>query len=70
MSKFAREHGTEEQLEMPEIADGNLSVMCNQLNGLNARVDGLTKLFEQHAWLDAEPPMPVLGNAHIRVSSM
>ena len=28
--------------------------MCHQLNGLNARVDGLTKLIEQHAWLDAD----------------
>ena len=54
VSKFAREHGTEEQLEMPEIADGILGVMCHQLNGLNARVDGLTKLIEQHAWLDAD----------------
>ena len=54
VSKFAREHGTEEQLEMPEIADGILGVMCHQLNGLNARIDGLTKLIEQHAWLDAD----------------
>ena len=34
VSKFAREHGTEEQLDMPEIADGILGVMCHQLNGL------------------------------------
>ncbi|MEX3015995.1 IS110 family transposase [Gymnodinialimonas hymeniacidonis] len=54
VSKFAGEHGTGEQLEMPEIADGILGVMCHQLNGLNARVDGLTKLIEQHAWLDAD----------------
>jgi len=54
VSKFARDHGTKEQLEMPEIADGILGVMCHQLNGLNARVDGLTKLIEQHAWLDAD----------------
>ena len=39
---------------MPEIADGILSVMCHQLNGLDARIDGLTKLIEQHAWLDAD----------------
>ncbi len=45
---------SEDQLEMPEIADGILGVMCHQLNGLNARVDGLTKLIEQHAWLDAD----------------
>ena len=48
VSKFAIEHGTEEQLEMPEIADGILGVMCHQLNGLNARIDELTKLIEQH----------------------
>ena len=54
VSKFAREHGTEARLEMPEIADGILGVMCHQLNGLDARVHGLTKLIEQHAWLDAD----------------
>ncbi len=54
VSKFAREHGAEEQLEMPEIANGILGAMCHQLNSLNARVDGLTKLIEQHAWLDAD----------------
>ncbi|MDE4062901.1 IS110 family transposase [Phaeobacter gallaeciensis] len=54
VSKFAREHGTDDQPGMPEIADGILSVMCHQLNGLNARIDGLTKLIEQHAWLDAD----------------
>ncbi|MEM6481604.1 MAG: IS110 family transposase [Pseudomonadota bacterium] len=54
VSKFAREHGTEGQLDMPEIADGILGVMCNQLNGLNTRIAGLTKLIEQHAWLDAD----------------
>lgn len=54
VSAFARKHGTEDQLDMPEIADGILGVMCHQLNGLNARVDGLTKLIEQHAWLDTD----------------
>jgi len=54
VTKFAREHGTEDQLDMPEIADGILGVMCHQLNGLNARIAGLTKLIEQHAWLDAD----------------
>lgn len=52
VSKFAREHGTEEQLEMPEIADGILGVMCHQLNGLNARIEGLTKLTNNmHGWM-------------------
>jgi len=54
VSKFAREYSTEDQLEMPEIADGILGVMCHQLNGLNVRVEGLSKLIEQHAWLDAD----------------
>ncbi len=65
VSKFAREHGTEGQLDMPEIADGILGVMCHQLNGLNARIDGLTKLIEQHAWLDADARrlMRMLGSA-------
>ena len=52
VSAFARNHGTEDQLEMPEIADGILGVMCHQLLGLNVRIDGLTKLIEQHARLD------------------
>ncbi len=51
VSKFAWEHCTEEQLEMPEIADCILGVMRHPLNGLNARIDGLTKLIVQHAWL-------------------
>lgn len=54
VSKFAHEHGSEVQLERPEIADGILGVMCHQLNGLNVRIDGLSKLIEQHAWLDAD----------------
>ncbi|WP_299738850.1 transposase [uncultured Roseobacter sp.] len=72
MSKFAREHGTEDQLEMPEIADGILGVMCQQLNGLNARNDGLTKLIEQHAWLDADARrlMRMLGIDSITASAV
>lgn len=54
VSKFAQEHDTEKRLEMPEIADGILGVMCHQLNGLNVRVEGLTKLIQQHALLDAD----------------
>ena len=49
VSAFARGHGPEDQLAMPEIADGILGVMCHQLLGLNVRIDGLTKLIEQHA---------------------
>jgi len=65
VSVFARNHGSEDHLEMPEIADGILGVMCHQLLGLNARIEGLTKLIEQHAWLDSNARrlmrMPGLG---------
>lgn len=54
VSAFAREHGAQDQLKMPEVADGILGLMCHQLNGLNVRIDGLTKLIEQHAWLDVD----------------
>ncbi|WP_254448971.1 transposase [Thalassococcus sp. S3] len=50
-SEFAREQGSEEHLEMPEISDGIPGVMRHQLNGLNARVDGPAKLIEQHTSL-------------------
>lgn len=49
MSKFVREHSMEDKLKMPEIADSIFRVMCHEPDGLNARVDGLTKLIEQHA---------------------
>ena len=39
---------------MPEIANGILGVLCHRLNGLNTRIDGLTNLIEQHAWLGAD----------------
>ena len=54
VSSFARSHGTKDQLAMPEIADGILGVMCHQLLGLNARIDGLTQLIGQHAMLDKD----------------
>lgn len=36
------------------MASGILGTLCHQLQGLNARIDGYTKLIEQHAWLDAD----------------
>jgi hypothetical protein len=39
VSAFARKHGTEDQSATPEVADGILGLMCNQLLGLNVRVD-------------------------------
>ncbi len=49
MTSFANKHRDDDPLDIPEIADGILGVMCHQLLGLNARIDGLTKLIEQHA---------------------
>ena len=54
VSSFARSHGTKDQLVMPEIADGILGLICHQLLGLNARIDGLTQLIGQHAMLDKD----------------
>lgn len=54
ISAFARSHGIKDQLAIPQIADGILGVMCHKILGLNARIDGLSKLIEQHAWLDAK----------------
>jgi transposase len=51
---FAISHRDRDPLAMPELADGILGMMCHQLLGLNARIDGLTKLIEQHALLDAK----------------
>ena len=53
VTSFANKHRDDDPLDIPEIADGILGVMCHQLLGLNARIDGLTKLIEQHARLDA-----------------
>lgn len=53
VTSFANTHRDGDPLNMPEIADGILGVMCHQLLGLNVRIDGLTKLIEQHARLDA-----------------
>jgi transposase len=54
VSSFARSHGPKDQLAMQEIADGILGLMCHQLLGLNARIDGLTQLIGQHAMLDKD----------------
>jgi len=57
--KVAREHGTENHLEMPESADGILGAMRPPLNGRDARGDGLTGRIGQSAWLDADARRPM-----------
>lgn len=51
---YARKQAAKDQLAIPEIADGVLGVMCQQLNGLNTRVNGLPKLIDRNAWLDTD----------------
>lgn len=53
VNSFAQRHMDGDQLDMPELANGILGTLCYQLLGLNARVDGYTRLIKQHALLDA-----------------
>ncbi|MGB5559112.1 MAG: IS110 family transposase [Paracoccaceae bacterium] len=53
VAAFSIRHRDGDQPDLPELANGILGTMCHQLLGLNLRIEGLTKLIEQHAWLDA-----------------
>jgi transposase len=50
----ARDLVVRQRTQVVNMLRSILGVMCHQLNGLNVRIDGLTKLIEQHAWLDAD----------------
>ena len=39
---------------MPEIANGMLGIQCYQFIGLNARIDGYSKMIEEHALINAD----------------
>jgi transposase len=52
--RYADRHLAGEPFDLPEMASGILGTLCHQLQGLNARIEGYTKLIEQHAWLDAD----------------
>lgn len=52
--RYADRHLAGEPFDLTEMASGILGTLCHQLQGLNARIDGYTKLIEQHAWLDAD----------------
>lgn len=51
---------------MPEIASGMLGIRCYQFIGLNARIEGYSKMIEQHVLLNADARrltrMPGIGS--------
>lgn len=53
VNQFSKRQMDGDQLEMPELANGILGTLCDQLLGLNARIDGFTRLIKQHAMMDA-----------------
>ncbi len=53
VNRFSQSHMDGDQLDMPELANGILGMLCYQLLGLNARIEGYTRLIKQHALLDA-----------------
>ena len=53
VNQFSKRQMDGDQLEMPELATGILGTLCYQLLGLNARIEGYTRLIKQHALLDA-----------------
>ena len=52
MTAFAKRHLEGDRPEMPDLANGILGTQCYHLLGLNERIDGYTKMIEQHAMLD------------------
>lgn len=53
VTAFAKPHLAEDNPDMPEIATGMLGIQCYQFIGLNERIDGCSKVIEQHALLRA-----------------
>ncbi len=53
VTAFAERHLEGDRPEMPDLANGILGPQCCHLLGLNERIDGCTRMIEQHAMLDA-----------------
>ncbi len=51
---FAKRHLGGYHPDMPEVANGILGIQFYQFIGLNARIDGYSKMIEQHARLNAD----------------
>jgi len=54
VTAFSKRHLEGDQPDMPELASGVLGTLCYQFLGLNARIDGFTRLIECHAQRDAD----------------
>lgn len=54
VTAFAKRHLGGDHPDMPEIANGMLGIQCYQFIGLNARIEGYSKMIEQHALLNAD----------------
>jgi transposase len=54
VTAFAKRHLSGDHPDMPEIANGMLGIQCYQFIGLNERIDGYSKMIEQHALLNAD----------------
>ncbi|WP_299892948.1 IS110 family transposase [uncultured Ruegeria sp.] len=50
---FAKRHLEGERPDMPDLASGILGTVCYQFLGVHERVEGYSKMIEQHALLDA-----------------
>ncbi|MCF6429279.1 IS110 family transposase [Leisingera sp. MMG026] len=72
VTAFAKRHLEGGHPGMPELASGGLGTLCCQLLGLNARIDGFSRLIERHARRDADARrlMQVPGTGPITASAI
>lgn len=50
---FAKRHLEGNRPDMPDLANGILGAVCYQFLGVHKRIEGYSKMIEQHAMLDA-----------------
>ena len=54
VTAFAKRHLGGDHPDMPEIANGLLGIQCYQFIGLNERIEGYSKMIEQHTLVNAD----------------
>ena len=54
VTAFAKRHLDGDRPDMPDIANGMLGIQCYQFIGLNVRIEGYSKMIEQHALSSAD----------------
>ncbi|WP_366142196.1 IS110 family transposase [uncultured Tateyamaria sp.] len=72
VTAFATRHLGGDHPDMPEIVNGMLGIQCYQFIGLNERIEGYSKMIEQHALLnvDARRLMRMPGIGPITASAI